>query len=104
MKIFISLLLLTSFSLFSVEVKPRLNNHQIVTLDYHDAVVTNVIVSPDKRFIASGDSDGSVIIWNTKDYEVFKRFNSDSYVRSIAWSPDSTKIVVSYRDKSIRIY
>jgi hypothetical protein len=47
--------------------------------------------SPDSRFVAVGDMEGHIIVWNAETSEaVFSRSSDTGTVQKLAWSPDGT--------------
>lgn len=83
----------------------------VKTLEGHKHPVKCVAFSPDGKMIASGDSDGVVIIWSC-DRNLLHRIDKESAgeqihtksVTSINFSPDGKILVSSGRDKLIKFW
>ena len=70
------------------------------------AGVNAVVFSPDGNTMASGDSKGSVGLWEVstgRELKVFDVGNGFS-VRSVAFSPDGKKLVTGGVDEAVRIW
>jgi eukaryotic-like serine/threonine-protein kinase len=65
----------------------------------------NVAVSPDAKFIAAGDEQGTVAIWSMEDRHLLRSFTALSdTVMALAFSPDSSLLAVAGRDPEVKIY
>jgi len=71
-----------------------------------DSVPCRMSVSPDGQYVASGDKDGSLYIWNWKTTKLVKTFKlHDDVVTKAQWSPyDASQIVTSSHDNTICLY
>lgn len=53
----------------------------------HHPAVNCLALSPDGRFVASGDDEGNIVLWNVTDFSVVKRFtNGGGIVSSLAFN------------------
>lgn len=62
--------------------------------------------SPNEFRIASGDTDGNIIVWNVLKEKIditIKKAHSNK-IRSLAWSPDGTKLVSGSTDGYVRTW
>ena len=61
----------------------------------HQGEVSDVIYSPDGRFVATGSRDRTAMIWNAKTGQpMFRSLRSDQGVRNVRFSPDSKRLLV----------
>ncbi|MBN1408179.1 MAG: caspase family protein [Calditrichaceae bacterium] len=67
--------------------------------------IRKIIFSPDKKYFATGDTDGLVTIWDfNKDKEIISFNTHKNGITSLAFSPDGKNIVSgSYNGKSLVI-
>lgn len=54
----------------------------------HPETIASVIFSPDCQTLASGDDDGTVMLWDVKKGELSQKYYAGSSIGSIAFSPD----------------
>ena len=57
----------------------------------HTAKVRSLSISSDAKFLATGDEDGKVFIFEARTGRVRKRYPFDSKVSSLAWNPVSAE-------------
>lgn len=81
-------------------------NEVIQTLEGQNARINDIKFSPDDSQIASASFDGSVQLWNTKNFNLqpIVLNDHDSWVQTIAFSPDGLKLIAGCRDNLIRIW
>ena len=53
-----------------------------------DGSVNSVAFSPDGKMLASGGSDGMIIVWDTERWEKLKSLQHKGSINSVAFSPD----------------
>lgn len=71
----------------------------------HAANIVSVAFSPDGRFMASGDSQGVVVIWNRADRSVLKRIKAHSGdARFLLFVNGRNELVTASPDGSIKIW
>jgi len=96
MKIFFSLLF-TAVSFFSIAQAPEL-----VVPRGHNATVKFIATSADKKWLATGDKDGTVKLWDmitAKEVKTFyDPFGTTVFhgVKGLTFSPDSKKLFIGY--------
>ena len=82
--------------------------HEKNRLESHDMPVLTVAFSPDGTRLASGDGDGTIILWHGVDGQKITTFRGHSgpirAVRSVAFSPDGHKLVTASEDNTARIW
>ncbi|RPD70198.1 WD40 repeat-like protein [Lentinus tigrinus ALCF2SS1-7] len=71
----------------------------------HGGSVTSLAVSPDSKYIASGSDDTTIILWDTEDSSVVRKWESGvDIVWHIAFSPDSQRLVCSGSEGRIVVW
>lgn len=63
-----------------------------VSLDFvfHKSTVRTIAVSPNGLFLASGDEDGNLIIWNTRTSHILRKYKlPNKVIDCIEWCPDT---------------
>jgi TPR repeat protein len=64
-----------------------------------------IVVSPDGKYLVSGNYDNLVLIWDAETGAQLRSFNGHSdYVASVAFSPDGNQIASASYDGTIRIW
>ena len=64
-----------------------------------------VAFSPDGKFLATGDSNGEVRLWQVADAQPVLTFQGHtSWVFSVDWSPDGQSIVSGSYDQTVRLW
>lgn len=59
----------------------------------HEAAVYSAMPSPDGRFVATGDGDGNVALWNATSGELLRRVKKHAdAVYAVAFSPDGKRL------------
>ncbi|CAG0897460.1 unnamed protein product [Darwinula stevensoni] len=74
------------------------------TLAGHKKVVTCAAFRPDKKQLATGSLDHSIILWNFLDKKPALRYIGDSPVMDICFSPRGSLLVAGYQGCSICIW
>ena len=56
----------------------------------------SIVFSRDGRLIVTGHSDGSVLVWNARDFKVMRQFSccSGTWIRALALSPDEKTLAI----------
>ena len=90
--------------------KEQLGNQEINISEYstligHSGKVRCVTWSPDGKRLASGCSDGNIIIWHTETGERLRILEGHTQsVSSVAWSPDGKTLASASWDTTINIW
>ncbi|KAF5354465.1 hypothetical protein D9758_012418 [Tetrapyrgos nigripes] len=84
---------------------------EVLSTKQRDGMLANnisckwVAISKDGKLIVSGQSDGTIIIWNVLRGKEVRKINGHiGDVNSVAISPDGSKIVSGSHDKTVRIW
>ena len=71
----------------------------------HRASILAEAFTADEALLATGASDGSIILWNVANLERRSQLPKVSAgVRSLAFSPDGRSLVAGYEDRLVRIW
>lgn len=70
----------------------------------HSTTVTTVVISTDGRFMASGDEDGNIKIWNWQTKQEIDQINVILPVRTLAFSPDNKTLASAGDDCFIKLW
>ena len=72
----------------------------------HDGSVSDLVVSPDSKWIASGSLDSTVILWDTCNGGIAQQWALPNYpaVCSFAFSPDSRYLVCGSQDGGAAVW
>jgi WD40 repeat protein len=82
-----------------------LDNPSIYKTLSHSNSVFSVAYSPDGRYVAGGDADNKIKIWNAETGEVIKTLEGHSdWINSVAFSPDGRYLASGSKDKTIKIW
>jgi WD40 repeat protein len=70
----------------------------------HPAAITALSISPDGRYIASGDMQGNLLLWNNRG-QLLSRTHAHAWcISSLAFSPDGQRLLTASWDGSLRIW
>ncbi|MBK9592059.1 MAG: hypothetical protein IPO32_11305 [Crocinitomicaceae bacterium] len=71
----------------------------------HARTITCYAFSPDNRFVVTGSSDNSLILWNIESGRQVRVFNRHSAtIRSVSFNADGTKILTSSADNTSKVF
>ena len=71
----------------------------------HDEYVWALAFSPDGQFLAAGDQEGSVKIWDVQDRQVISQLDGDTVnVYTLAFSPDGRTLASAGYDGHIKLW
>ena len=73
---------------------------------YHDfSSICSIVFSPDGRFLATGDIDGYIRLWDTSSYQLISAiYGHTDIIRSVAFSPDGSLIASGSEDAIVKIW
>lgn len=78
---------------------------EVASLQGHKTDVYALDFSPDSNFLASGSSDGIIILWEIKSFQLEYTFlGHEDFVDSVRFSPNSEKLASSGYDNKIKIW
>lgn len=70
----------------------------------HSANIVSITFSPDGRYIATGDSQGTVVIWNRADRSVLRRINAHvGEVKHLLFLAGRNELATAGKDGAIRL-
>ena len=74
------------------------------TVHVDSRIVRVLRVSPDRRFLATGDQDARVCCWNTTDLSLFASFGGLESVYALAFDPTSRFLAAGGKSKTTHIF
>jgi len=93
----------TPMALLRITANNVSNVQPVATLAGHSSPVSSVAYSLDGRFLASGDWNGLVKLWNaSSDIEIYTFRSTSNRVNSVAFSPDGTRLAAGGQDTVVR--
>ena len=82
-----------------------LGSQAIVMLRGHNGSVESISASPDGRLIASGGSDGKIVLWDARTHrKVGAPLSAGSAVWSVAFAPDGRLLASASDDGNVRLW
>lgn len=77
----------------------------VAKLEHHQRPVFDIIAFADKPELILSSEDGSVSVWNLRDYSLLYHFSvSAETVRTIAISPDEKTVVFGTKNGKLKLY
>ena len=70
----------------------------------HRGIVWMVAYHPTRRLVMTSGDDSTVKLWDADSFELVTEWNAESAVRSVAFSPDGSRIVAGNREGKLHIY
>lgn len=75
------------------------------TLHTHDDWVKTVAVSPDGKYIASGDRNGQLILWSAQNARLLHNLDTGTdAIITLEFSPNSQKVVIGKDNKIVSVF
>lgn len=89
----------------SQHVTPLTSDFSFILKTGHKTKIKSLAVSPDGRYLLSGDISGFVKLWDLKKRDLIKDLDNDmDVVYSVDFSPDGKKAMAGYFDDTIKIW
>lgn len=60
----------------------------------HTDAIYVIALSSEGKTLASGDRDGTIILWDTESWRPIQKIKLQNWIKSLAFSPDGKKLVV----------
>lgn len=71
---------------------------------HHNAVVNNIVFSPDGRYFATASDDKTAKVWEVSSGKEIIRLPHDDQVTDVAFSPDGKYVATASNDKTARLW
>ena len=78
--------------------------HQIATLEGHTDGVAAVSFSPDGSLLASGSSDGTILLWDMRSRERVATLGHTDGVAAVSFSPDGALLASGLGDRTVLLW
>ena len=89
----------------SQEVNPLTSDFNFILKTGHETKIKKLVISPDGKYIASGDISGFVKLWDLKKKELIIDLDREKdVVYSVDFSPDTKQVVAGYFGGTIKIW
>ncbi len=83
----------------------QVSTHTEIATLRHDTYVWGLAFSPNGQFLAVGDSEGSVKIWDVQERQIISEFEGDAnYVYTVSFSPDGRTLASAGYDGEIKLW
>ena len=67
--------------------------------------ILSVSFSPNNKLLATGDTNGEILVWQVKDSQLKFRLKADNnWIRSVAFSPDGKTLASAGENQTIKIW
>ena len=77
--------------------------HRVVVLN-HDGPVSNVVFSPDGKYVATASYDNTARVWNASKGKPILALNHDGPVNNVVFSPDGKYVATASGDNTSRLW
>lgn len=88
----------------SLTIYEAISGRQLERFEGHSSPVTALAFSLDGSFMASGSMDGSVVLWNARDWSELHRFPHPGTVHSLCFSHDGRVLATGASDCLVRLF
>lgn len=69
---------------------------QSIDFNFHKSCVRSISISPCGRYLASGDEDSNVIVWDVLTTRILRKYKFENkVVDSVSWSPSTTHCLLA---------
>jgi len=63
---------------------------------FHKTCVRSISISPDGRFLASGDEDSNLVVWDIRTARILRKYKlENAVIDCVEWSPSKTNCLLS---------
>lgn len=67
-----------------------------IDFKFHTTCVRSISISPDGRFLASGDEDHNLVVWDIRSSRILRKYKLEhKVIDCVEWSPSKVNCVLS---------
>jgi len=71
-----------------------------IDFNFHKSAVRAITISPNGMFLASGDEDGNLVIWNTRTTKIMRKYElPNKVIDCIEWCPNASYCLLAVNNE-----